>query len=56
MVTAVVAICFTISGLGMSVLVSVGLEFMFFTVASTELCFGFVLNRELITSRFFCYC
>lgn len=49
MTTDLVAICFTVSGLGMSVLVSAGLEFIFFTVASTGLCFGFVLNRELIT-------
>lgn len=49
MAIALVVICLTISGLGMSVLVSAGLEFIFFTVASIGLCFGFMLNRELTT-------
>lgn len=36
-------------------LVSPGVELIFFTVASTGLWFGFVLNRELTTERCFCY-
>ena len=38
------------------VLVLAGIELIFFTVASTELCFGFVLKTVLIMQRCFCYC
>jgi len=38
------------------VLVSAGTGLIFITVASTRLCFGFVLKTVLIIQRHFSYC
>lgn len=36
--------------------VSAGIKLIFFTVASTGLCFGFLLDTEFIIQRCFCSC